>query len=110
MIRDRGNIKWAGMMLSEHVEELRKWIAQEDDVEKPILNEWDLQWIQEELELAYKGQRETLVKTWENGRMIQHQGIVKALDLLGMWIVLDDPFGSERIAVADVVSIQSVGS
>lgn len=108
MIRDRGNIKWAGMMLSEHVTEMRKWMAEEDDVEQPILNEWELQLIQEELELAYKGERETLVKTWINGRIIQHQGIIHSLDVSGMWIELEDPFGSERIVVADIVSIQSV--
>ena len=67
MIRDRGNIKWTAMMLPEHVVELRKWMDQDNYTERPELNEWDLQSIQEELEIAFKKQCETLIKTWANG-------------------------------------------
>lgn len=108
MIRDRGNIKWTAMMLSEHVVELRKWMDQDNYAERPELNEWDFQLIQEELELAYKRKCETLVKTWAKGRINQHQGIVKDIDLLGMCIVLEDPFGSEGISVANIISVQSI--
>ena len=61
--------------------ELRKWMDQDNYTERPELNEWDLQSIQEELELAYKRQCETLIKTWDNGRIIQHHGIVEDIDL-----------------------------
>lgn len=108
MIRDRGNIKWQGMMLPEHVVELRKWMDQDHYTERPELNEWDLQLIQEELELAYKKKCETLVKTWANGLIIRHQGIVEDIDLLKMCIVLEDPFGPEKIPVADIINVQSV--
>ena len=108
MIRDRGNIKWTAMMLPEHVKELRKWMDQDNYTERPELNEWDLQLIQEELELAYKKKCETLVKTWVDGRIIHHQGIVEAIDLLKMCIGLEDPFGSEIIPVADIINVQSV--
>jgi hypothetical protein len=108
MIRDRGNIKWTAMMLPEHVVELRKWMDQENYTERPELNEWDLQLIQEELELAYKKKCETLVKTWANGRVIQHQGIVEAIDLRRMCIVLGDPLHSETIAVAKIINVQSM--
>lgn len=108
MIRDRGNIKWTAMMLSEHVRELRKWMDQDNYIERAELNEWDLQSIQEELELAYKRQCETLIKTWGSGRIIQHQGIIEDIDLRRMCIVLGDPFGSEAIPVADIINVQSV--
>jgi len=108
MIRDRGNIKWTAMMLPEHVVKLRKWMDQESYTEIPELNEWDLQSIQEELELAYKKKCETLVKTWANGRVILHQGIVEDIDLLRMCIVLEDPFGTEIIPVAAIINVQSM--
>ncbi len=108
MIRDRGNVKWTAMMLSEHVRELRKWMDQDNYTERPELNEWDLQSIQEELELAYKRQCETLIKTWGSGRIIQHQGILEDIDLRRMCIVLESPSGSETIAVADIISVQSM--
>ena len=108
MIRDRGNIKWTAMMLPEHVVELRKWMDEDNYTERPKLNEWDLQLIQEELELAFKKKCETLVKTWIDGRIILHQGIIKNIDLLKKCIGLEDPFGSERIQVADIINVQSV--
>ncbi len=108
MIRDRGNIKWSAMMLSEHVRELRKWVDQDNYTDRPELNEWDLQSIQEELELAYKRQCETLIKTWDSGRITEHHGIVENIDLRRMCIVLEDPFGSETIPVADIISVQSM--
>ena len=87
-IRDRGNIKWTAMMLPEHVVELRRWMEEDNFTERPELNEWDFQLIQEELELAYKKKCETLVKTWANGLIIQHQGIVEDIDILKICIVL----------------------
>ncbi len=108
MIRDRGNIKWTAMMLSEHVRELRKWMDQDNSTRRPELNEWDLQSIQEELELAYKRKCEALIKTWNSGRIIQHHGIVKDIDLRRMCIVLEDPFGSETMLVADIINVQSM--
>lgn len=96
------------MMLPEHVVELRRWMDGESYTERPELNEWDLQLIQEELELAYKKKCETLVKTWANGLIIHHQGIVEDIDLLKMCIVLEDPFGLEKIPVANIINVQSV--
>jgi len=108
MIRDRGNSKWTAMMLSEHVRELRKWMDQDNYTERPELNEWDLQSIQEELELAYKRQCETLIKTWDSGRIIQHHGIVEDVDLERLCIVLENSSGTEIIRVAAITNVQSV--
>ncbi|PID03754.1 hypothetical protein CSV67_03695 [Sporosarcina sp. P2] len=108
MIRDRGNIKWQGMMLPEHVVELRKWMDQDHYTERPELNEWDFQLVQEELELAYKKKCETLVKTWANGLIIQHQGIVEDIDLQSNVVILENPFGIKRIQVSEVFSVQVV--
>jgi len=108
MIRDRGNIKWTAMMLPEHVARLQKWKNKDNYTERPELNEWDLQAIQEALELAYKRKCETLIKIWDNGRIIKHQGIVQEINLRKMCIVLGDPCGSETMAVADIVNMQSM--
>ena len=72
--RDRGRIKWTAMMLPEHVSALREW--QEEDIlgDRPELNEWDLQLIQEEIEFAYKRKCQTLIRTWENGKITEFQG------------------------------------
>jgi hypothetical protein len=66
MIRDRGNIKWTAMMLPEHIIELRNWMDKDHYEERPELSEWDLQSIQEEIEVSYKPKCETLIKTWKD--------------------------------------------
>lgn len=108
MIRDRGNIKWTAMMLPEHVAELRKWMNEDRYAKRPELNEWDLQAIQEEIERAYKRKCETLIKTWANGYILPHQGIIAEMDVLKKCIVLEDPFGFETILVEDIINVQSI--
>lgn len=95
-------------MLPEHVVELRKWMDQDHYTERPELNEWDFQLVQEELELAYKKKCETLVKTWANGLIIQHQGIVEDIDLQSNVVILENTFGIKRIQVSEVFSVQVV--
>ncbi len=51
-------------MMLPHVVELRKWMDQDNYTERPELNEWDLQAIQEELE--YK-QMLCLLRTVKTG-------------------------------------------
>jgi hypothetical protein len=107
VIRDRGNIKWTAMMLSEHVAELRRWKDEEQYEERPELNEWDLQAIQEELEVAYKRKCQALVKTWKDGKVISRGGIIEEIDLKSECVLLDDPIRIERIPFADIIGVQS---
>lgn len=106
MIRDRGNIKWTAMMLSEHIKELRVWKDEDNHIERPELSEWDLQTIQEEIEVAYKRKCQTLVKTWKDGKIMSRGGIIESIDLRTMALILDNPFGTERIVVADIIDLQ----
>lgn len=106
MIRDRGNIKWAGMMLTEHNVELKHWLDKEYYTERPELSEWELQGIQEEIETAYKSKYQILIKTWKDGKFMTRGGAIKIFDLQSKSIVLDNPFGLERIPVAEIVSAQ----
>ncbi|MBE1556913.1 YolD-like family protein [Sporosarcina limicola] len=108
MIRDRGNIKWNAMMLPEHLSELRKWGGEDDLVERPKLTEWDLQIIQEELDVALKRKSETLVRTWVNGRIIPYQGVIEGIDSSAECVMLQDPFEIERLYVSDIVSVHCV--
>lgn len=107
-VKDRGRIKWTAMMLPEHVAQLRDWQTEDSRVERPELSEWDLEAIQEEIERAYKRKCETLIKTWDNGKVIQHQGIIDGLDLHKKVIILADPFGDERISVEKIIYVQCI--
>ena len=108
MIRDRGNIKWAGMMLTEHNVELKHWLDKEYYIERPELSEWDLQSIQEEIEVACKRKCETRVNSWKEGRIYPRQGVIVGIDLQEGCLLLDDPFGVDRLPISEVVGVQCV--
>ncbi|WP_037561730.1 YolD-like family protein [Sporosarcina ureae] len=104
--RDRGKLKWTSLMLPEHLERLRDWQWEDEYIERPELTDWELQTMQETLEVAWRRRGETWIKTWHDGEVRFHQGEIEALDLQTMTIVLRDPFGTERIHVADVIDVQ----
>ncbi|MFD1929101.1 YolD-like family protein [Sporosarcina siberiensis] len=106
MNRDRGNIKWTSLMLPEHLLELRKWTNEDAYTERPELNEWDFQLIQEELELAIKRKGETLIKTWFDGEIIEHQGIIVKIDTFLKAIVLEETSGIRKIPVVAIINVQ----
>ena len=74
--------------------------------EPPELSEWDLQSIQEEIEVAYKRKCQTLVRSWKNGKIMTQGGIIEVLDLRSESIVLDSLFGPERIPVSNIIGVQ----
>ncbi|WP_262173231.1 YolD-like family protein [Saccharococcus sp. Marseille-Q5394] len=107
-IKDRGRIKWTAMMLPEHLADLREWHAEDEHTERPELTEWDLAALQEEIEIAHKRKCETLIKTWRDGRIIENQGIIEAIDLHNKAILLADPFGDLRFSIENVISAQCI--
>ncbi|HWK21794.1 MAG TPA: YolD-like family protein [Ureibacillus sp.] len=80
MIRDRGNIKWNAMMLPEHVKLLREWHEKDTDVEKPELDEWALQELSEQLQIAFRDRAPVELKVWEAAHIFTATGIISKLD------------------------------
>lgn len=79
MNRDRGNIKWTAMMLSEHVEMLREWKKQDDYIPKPELDEWTLQELAERLQIAYERHLEVELEVWEEKKTYKVNGTIEKL-------------------------------
>lgn len=79
MLRDRGNIKWTAMMLPEHVQRLRTWQQEDQQIAKPAFDEWTLQALEEELLQAYYGKKEVLLDVWHQQTSVQYRGIITQL-------------------------------
>ncbi|WP_397536971.1 YolD-like family protein [Rummeliibacillus pycnus] len=79
MIRDRGNIKWTAMMLPEHVQRLRTWQQETQQIAKPAFDEWTLQALEEELMQAYYGKKEVLLEVWHQRLSTQYRGVITKL-------------------------------
>ncbi|MET3656530.1 YolD-like family protein [Sporosarcina psychrophila] len=100
-IHDRGTKKWTAMMLSEHVRELRIW-KDKDNYEERKLDDFDLQAIQYEIEVAQKRECEVHVKSWDKGKVVLHSGVIKEINVEAMWITIDSPFGKDRTSGCNV--------
>ena len=64
--RDRGNIKWNALMLPEHVKLLREWQAEDKKVAKPKLDEWQLEEMNKQLQLAYEQNLPIIINFWRD--------------------------------------------
>ncbi|MET3658413.1 YolD-like family protein [Sporosarcina psychrophila] len=106
MIRDRGNIKWTAMMLSEHVAELQRWQNEDNYEERPQLDDFDLQAIQYEIEVAKKRECAVHVSLWDKGKSVFYMGVITEINAESMWITVDSPFGMDRMPVNDIISVQ----
>ena len=106
MIRDRGNIKWTAMKLSEHVAELQRWQNEDNYEKRPQLDDFDLQAIQSEIEVAKKRECAVHVKLWDKGKAVFYTGVIREVNVEAMWITVDSPFGRDRMPVSDIISVQ----
>lgn len=105
-IKDRGVTKWQGLFLPEHVEMIRAWREEDNRVDKPELDEWDLQAIQEELELSSKRKCEVRIQIWKDWEFHHHTGIVEGVDYKKMQITYRNSSGLlHRLEVSEVTSI-----
>lgn len=105
MIKDRGMKKWQGLMLTEHVNMLKDWRKECESVKRPELGEWELDLIQEEIEIALRSKCQTHFKMWIDGNIIERQGTIEEIDFKSRIIKVQDPFGILRIDVTVIVSV-----
>jgi hypothetical protein len=106
-IRDRGRIKWTAMMLPEHVKMLRDvWFDDFERQEKPILDEYAIQEINEKIIYAKENKVMVKISCWENGFIKEYDGIIKKVDVIGKRVELSDGENNEVISFDDVINIE----
>ena len=93
-------------MLPEHTKEITAWRNKDHYIERPQLDEWDLQAIQYEIEVAYKRQCITEVKLWDKGKVIFYSGVITDIHSRTMCISIDSPFGRKHMPIVDILSVQ----
>lgn len=102
-IRDRGTKKWTAIMLPEHIKEIKNWMNEDHYEERPKLDDYEYDAIQESIDVAYKRKSQILIKTWQNGKINQRGGVILDVDIESNTLSLDNPFGIERIAISDII-------
>ncbi|MFJ5766532.1 MULTISPECIES: YolD-like family protein [unclassified Lysinibacillus] len=106
MIKDRGNIKWASMMLPEHLELLRA-CKQIEYVEPPReLTDWELEELQQTINQAYNQQINIKLEVWMDSKTTQWIGLIKSINFNTNELILETLIKTKRIPLQHVQSAQ----
>ena len=101
MNRDRGTIKWNAMMLPEHVKLLREWKAEDDETERPHLDEWALQELGMQIAAAYQHRLPIRLVVWEEKKTTVWITVIKKIDNTRQFIYTDE---GKKIAIEHLYS------
>lgn len=107
-IKDRGTLKWQGMFLTEHVQMLRDLAEEEKRTPRPNLDEYDMQLISEEMDLAMKRECNIIIHTWRDGKITRHHGMIDRIDIQKRELILQDPFKNHLLYLDEIVSVNMV--
>lgn len=105
-IKDRGIKKWQGMMLTEHVVMLREFEKEYNHVQQTLLDDWEQQLIQDEIEVAYKRQCAASVTVWREGMHRPYIGKISELNQRLNYISVEGPFGEDWIPVREIIKVE----
>ncbi|MGN4125017.1 YolD-like family protein [Lysinibacillus sphaericus] len=103
MIQDRGNIKWASMMLPEHLELLR--VCKQEPTEQPReLTEWELEELQNTIDQALNQQLDIKLEVWKDYKITQWTGIIKSINTNEL--ILETLLKTKSIPIQSIQSAQ----
>ena len=108
MIKDRGNIKWQGMMLTEHTNMLKDWKEANGLVERPNLAEWELTLLAEEIERAFKSKASVKLTYWKDGKLLDDYGKIITIMNRELSIILDDSCLATSYKFEDVIKVDII--
>ncbi|WP_036201516.1 YolD-like family protein [Ureibacillus sinduriensis] len=74
MLKDRGNKKWTAMMLTEHVTDLRNWYESDNDIPEPEFDEFSLNSLADDLNIAFQTKSNVRITYWSNKRTENYEG------------------------------------
>ncbi|MFJ7919149.1 YolD-like family protein [Lysinibacillus fusiformis] len=105
MIKDRGNIKWASMMMPEHLDLLRE--CKEVYTAQPReLTEWELEELQQTIDIAYHQQQDVQLTVWNDGKIMHWTGIIHAINLSTSELLLETLLTTRRVPIHHIQSAQ----
>lgn len=103
--RDRGSKKWVAMMLPEHVKLIRQYNEESQKVQKPELCDWELDIIQESIQIAMKRNVDVHMKIWKDGVFFHHYGKITWVDVNKKTIEMEDTFQAISLMLNEVVDV-----
>ena len=100
--KDRGNKKWTSLFLVEHKKRLRELKLNEDDREKPILDNQEKASINFKLQQAIENDLKVKIKHYDNKRFKTVIGKIKRVDINRKELVINE----KKINFEDLLGIK----
>ncbi|MCV9886227.1 YolD-like family protein [Metabacillus halosaccharovorans] len=106
MIKDRGSIKWTSMMLPEHVKLLRDFDKSQEKIEKPILDEHQIEEINQIICEAMEHNKELVFTYYDYGEIKLYVGHIHYLDTIRKELRLKDGPGDRfNLKFEDIIRV-----
>ncbi|MGP4041273.1 YolD-like family protein [Gracilibacillus sp. D59] len=106
MIHDRGKIKWASLMLPEHVEMLQEFFYEESSKEKPVLNEDCVHEMELTLQQALQSNHKVKLSYYQNGSFESVFGHIVKLQSTEKKITIQEASVKKKIPFDNIVAIE----
>ncbi len=103
MIKDRGNKKWQGMFLVEHKKRLQELKKSFDDVEKPILDEQQLEYLNKKIREVIETGEKVEITYYKDKRIKKLHGLIN--DFSQKTILIRVKSSSKTLQINNILDI-----
>ena len=109
LFNDRGIIKWTAMMIPEHVQSLKSLLTDEEKIQKPILDEQEIEEIETIILGAMEYHQTLIFQIYDNGFITYITGKTHYIDHINKpFRVMDEHQQVHYINFYDVMHVQNV--
>ena len=109
MIKDRGIAKWTAMMLPEHVQSLKNLLVDDEKIQKPILDEQEIEEIETIIFGAMECNQHLIFQIYDNGFITYISGITQYIDHINKkFRVIDDKQQVHFIKFCDLMHVKNI--
>ncbi|MFW6015953.1 MAG: YolD-like family protein [bacterium] len=105
MIKDRGNIKWSSLMLSEHRKKLEKLYEMDKSLKKPVIDEQELEKMDKVLKQAIHEKVPVRIRYYHMNALKEYYGIIEKYNILAREIILESKEGKYKIEVENIIKL-----
>ncbi|WP_018933780.1 YolD-like family protein [Gracilibacillus lacisalsi] len=106
MVHDRGKIKWASLMLPEHVEMLQDFFADEPLKEKPILDEDYVNEMELTVQQAIHAQQKITLNYYQNSSFKSAIGHIIKIDPIARKLTIQEAALQRKVPIENIVAIE----
>lgn len=103
-LKDRGTIKWTAIMLPEHVKMLKEMFAEDEKIEKPLIDEQQKVTNDLAVQRALQEGIAVDVKFYDQGKIKMTRDRILFVDALNGWLRLE----RIKIKIDQVLSVHCV--